>query len=133
MTAMPTLGNTCVASNCASRSSAQSLSTGSRTMAVYGANCTNRNGKSPCPQAVRQSLIIAGNSVRYSNALGAFDSPWYQIAPRIAYGNKGWIMALYSPLGLWGFVVAGLAASCFKAGVAWSVFVLVHASAGVPP
>ena len=35
------------------------------------------------------TLIIAGNSLRYCCARPAFDSPWYQMVPFIAYGISG--------------------------------------------
>ena len=57
------------------------------------ASCTKRKGKSPRPQARRQSRIIAGKSVRYWKAAPALLSPWYQIAPRIASGVSGAIIA----------------------------------------
>jgi hypothetical protein len=83
ITAIAVLGTCRAVSRCASRSSAQALSTGWLTFAMNGASWTKRNGKFPCPHASRQSRIIAGNSVWYCQARPAFDSPWYQIAPRM--------------------------------------------------
>src|SRR5947207_4493060 len=121
MTAIAVLGTFCVVRSWASRNSAQLLSPGSFTIFVNGASCTNRNGNSPCFQWVRQSLIMAANSVRYSYARLAFDSPWYQMAPRMAYGMSGAIMPLYRAEGLcepvsglpggWGALGSGLLSS----------------------
>ncbi len=40
--------------------------------------------------------------MRYWKAPFAFDSPWYQMAPRIASGVTGAIIAPYSTVGLFG-------------------------------
>jgi len=75
ITAMPTFDNVFVAINWASRSSAQSLFGRLVFDLLNGASCTHRNGKSPCFQCARQSWIMVVNSVRYSYAWPAFDSP----------------------------------------------------------
>ena len=52
-----------------SRVWAQMLSAlGSRFTALKLGNCTKRNGKSPCPQRRRQSLIIMGSCIEYALA-----------------------------------------------------------------
>src|SRR5262245_6565520 len=102
ITASAVFGTFWLVSSWASRSSAQVTPLRS-FFAPHGASCTNRNGNSPSFQSSRQFLIMAGNSVRYWYARPAFDSPWYQIAPLMAYGSSGWIMPLYSVEGLFGF------------------------------
>src|SRR5690606_36682600 len=42
---------------------------------------------------------IRGNDSRYWYARLAFDSPWYQMAPRMVYGIKGLIIPLKSSVG----------------------------------
>src|SRR5689334_15236838 len=93
ITAIAVFGTFWLVSNCASRTSAHAL--GPYVVPPYGAIWTKRNGKSPSPQVLRQDWIMVGNNVRYSYARPALDSPWYQIAPRIANGCKGAIIALY--------------------------------------
>ena len=68
-------------SSCASHSSAHPVS---GPYFDHGAICTNRNGNWPSCQWSRQSLIMAGNSVRYCSARPTFDSPWYQMTPLMA-------------------------------------------------
>ncbi len=79
---------------CASRSSAQSLSEGTRSASVKFASCTNRKGISGCFHASRQQVIIRGKRVLYWNARGTFDSPWYQMAPLTGIFSRGYIMPL---------------------------------------
>ena len=57
-------------------------------------SCTNRNGKFPWPQASRQPRIIAGKRRAYSFGVPSFDSPWYQMAPRIRRPSSGTIREL---------------------------------------
>ena len=65
---------------------------------VYGASCTQKNGKSPMPvQASRQALIMPPNWQAYSARelwVTTLCSPWNQIAARIEYRVSGWIMPL---------------------------------------
>ena len=80
ITAMPVFGSESVIV-CASRSSAQALSAGCSFRAMKFASWTKPKGNSPWPQSSRQFLIIEGNSVWYSFARLALDSPWYHTAP----------------------------------------------------
>src|SRR5262249_19880645 len=112
--AIAVFGTFCVVISWASRSSAQT--TPLESPDENGASCTNRNGKSPSPQFLRQSWIMAGNSVRYWYARPAFDSPWYQIAPLTEYGISGAIMPLYRPLALLLGLPSGQPGICGGAG-----------------
>jgi hypothetical protein len=53
--------------------------------------------KSTLSASLRQLAINAGNKVRYSNAVRALLSPWYQIAPRNGYGSSGLVLSLNNP------------------------------------
>ena len=65
---MPVLGNERVLAML-SRVCAQMLvALGSGFTALKLGNCAQRNGKSPCPQRRRQSLIIMGNCIEYALA-----------------------------------------------------------------
>jgi hypothetical protein len=70
---------------------------------------------------------MAGKSVRYCCARPTFDSPWYQMTPRIVYGMSGAIMALNfsDDFGLFARSLVALCAS--------RASLLVQCSAGVLP
>lgn len=83
--------------DCDSRSTAHGLWSPWSTPEEKFASCTHRNGRSGTCHWRRHCWIIAGNWMRYVSASAtvfAFDSPWYQITPRMAYGCSGWIIRL---------------------------------------
>ena len=65
-------------------------------------------------EGLRQSVIMAGKSLRYWYERPALDSPWYQMAPLIAKGTRGAIIPLYSSAG---FHPGGLS---FPSAEAWA-------------
>jgi replicative DNA helicase len=58
-------GKTALALQIAAANCRNGVPVGFFSIANHGASCTNRNGKSPWPQRLRQSWIIAPNSRRY--------------------------------------------------------------------
>ena len=82
-------------SHCASRRLGHGSFFGSVSTGMKLASETIRNWKSPTPKALRQ-FRTSGSSRPYScsGSVRALDSPWYQIAPLIANGVRGAIIAL---------------------------------------